>query len=77
MNTCYVANGSADLYFEYGMHIWDMAASSLIATEAGCFVSEPKGGELNLLNRGILVSATKELAEQVFPLITPIANESD
>jgi myo-inositol-1(or 4)-monophosphatase len=59
------------------MHIWDMAASSLIAREAGCFVSDPKGGELNLLNRGILVSSSKELAEQVFPLITPIPYESD
>jgi myo-inositol-1(or 4)-monophosphatase len=32
---CYVAKGSLDLYFEAGVHIWDISAGALIITEAG------------------------------------------
>jgi myo-inositol-1(or 4)-monophosphatase len=77
LNTCYIANGAADLYFEYGIHIWDMAASVLIAREAGCTIMDPDRQEFNLLNRRILVSTTPELAEQVLPLIKSVAYESD
>ncbi|CAF0710717.1 unnamed protein product [Brachionus calyciflorus] len=77
LNTCYVACGASDLYYEYGIHIWDMAAATLIAKEAGCTVLDPDGSELNILNRRVLVSTTKELAQQVISLIKPVIYESD
>jgi len=77
LNGCYVAMGAADVYYEYGIHIWDISACALICAEAGCFVSDPNGSELNLRNRAFLVTSTKELADQVVPLLTHVPYESD
>ena len=72
------ANGCADLYYEYGIHIWDMAAAYLIAKEAGCVIMDPEDGkELNLVNRRILISATRELAEETMPLINTVFYQPD
>ena len=43
LNVCMVAAGSADAYFEYGVHCWDVAAGALIVQEAGGVVLDPKG----------------------------------
>lgn len=77
LNICFVARGACDLYFEYGLHIWDIAAASLIAKEAGCVVSGADGQTLDLLNRNIAVACTKELADQVLPHLTHIPYQSD
>jgi myo-inositol-1(or 4)-monophosphatase len=77
LNTCYVANGSAEIYYEFGIHIWDMAACYLIAREAGCAVLDPSGGELDLLNRQFLVASSLDLAKKIIPLIKCVAYESD
>lgn len=75
---CLVANGSAEVYYEFGIHCWDMAAGFLIAKEAGCVVLDPiGGGELSILNRRLLVAANMEIANQILPLIKPIELESD
>ena len=77
LNACYVANGAADANYEYGIHIWDIAAAALIATEAGCYVSDPNGDELDILNRRIFISSTPELAKQIIPLLQHVPYESD
>jgi len=77
LDICYVALGSCDAFFNYGIHIWDMAASVLIAREAGCVVLDPNGAEFDFLNRRILVAASTDLARQIVPLLTPILYESD
>lgn len=77
LNSCFVANGAADAYYEHGMHVWDIAAGALICAEAGCYVAEPDGQQLNILNRRFLVAATKELAEQIIPLLKHVPYESD
>lgn len=77
LNTCYVAAGSGDLYYEFGIHIWDMAASSLIAREAGCLVLDTRGDEFNLLNRRILVSTTPELANEIMKHIETVIYKPD
>lgn len=60
MDLCAVAAGRVDAYFERGPHLWDHAAGSLIATEAGarfsvlstadgdaiCVAADPLFGEL-------------------------------
>jgi hypothetical protein len=64
------------------------AAGDLIAREAGAYTCDPSGkltffylnnshfhhpgGPLNLLHRCILCSATKQLAEQISPLLTHV-----
>jgi myo-inositol-1(or 4)-monophosphatase len=79
LNSCYVANGCVDLYYEYGIHIWDIAAAVLIAKEAGCFIFDPVTGSetLNLLDRRVMISASRELALKVIPLINHVIYESD
>jgi myo-inositol-1(or 4)-monophosphatase len=39
LDLCSVATGGIDLYFERGLQPWDLAAGSLLATEAGAQVS--------------------------------------
>ncbi|CAF1053554.1 unnamed protein product [Adineta steineri] len=72
LNLCLIAEGCCDAYYEYGVHIWDYAAGDLIAREAGAYTCDPSGAPLNLVHRRILCAATKELAEQISPLLTHI-----
>jgi myo-inositol-1(or 4)-monophosphatase len=44
VDLCSVACGRVDAYFERGLGWWDLAAGSLIATEAGAVVSSLTGG---------------------------------
>lgn len=44
---CTVAMGHANLYFEYRVQIWDYAAATLIAQEAGCTVTDIDGNPLS------------------------------
>jgi len=66
LNICYVASGYADVYFEFGLHIWDMVAASLILQEAGGVVCDTKNcGPLDLMSRRILASGTQQVAAEV------------
>ncbi|MCR5774158.1 MAG: inositol monophosphatase [Lachnospiraceae bacterium] len=44
---CCVASGKCSLYFEMRLQLWDYAAASLIASEAGCTVTDTKGEPLS------------------------------
>lgn len=46
LNMCMVALGGADVYFEFGIHAWDMAAGDLIVREAGGVSIDPAGKQL-------------------------------
>jgi len=43
VDLCHVAAGRVDVYFEEGLGPWDVAAGALIATEAGCLVTDFSG----------------------------------
>lgn len=45
LNICSIAGGSADLYYEFGIHVWDFAAAGLILEEAGGTILDPSGME--------------------------------
>jgi len=47
MNMCYIARGSCDIYYEIGIHAWDVCAATCILREAGGVVVgwEPYYGE--------------------------------
>ncbi|CAK9295578.1 unnamed protein product [Gordionus sp. m RMFG-2023] len=77
LNLCAIASGQGDGGFEFGIHIWDIAAGVLIVTEAGGVIMDPKGGDLDLLSRKFLAAGTKELADTISSKITPIQFESD
>lgn len=46
-DTCCVALGRCALYFELRVQLWDYAAGALIATEAGCTVTDIEGRPLS------------------------------
>ncbi|XP_063920193.1 inositol monophosphatase 1 [Zophobas morio] len=60
-----VAMGAADAYFEFGIHIWDIAAGELMVTEAGGVIMDPSGGPIDRLSRRILVASSNSLAKQL------------
>lgn len=66
----YVALGGADVNFEYGIHVWDIAAGDLIVREAGGVVIDPSGGPLDLMSRRVLCASSSELANDFSKLIT-------
>jgi len=49
-----VACGRLDAFYERGIHSWDIAAASLLVTEAGGIVTSLNGGPMDLLNRQVL-----------------------
>lgn len=40
---CLVACGGVEAYYEIGMHVWDLAAASLVVTEAGGVLMDVEG----------------------------------
>ncbi|KAK7865358.1 hypothetical protein R5R35_006839 [Gryllus longicercus] len=67
LNMAMVAMGGADCYFEFGIHVWDIAAGVPLIQEAGGFVSDPAGGELDPLSRRVLVASNEEFAKKIIP----------
>ncbi|XP_045464930.1 inositol monophosphatase 1 [Harmonia axyridis] len=65
LNMAMVALGAADAYFEFGIHVWDIAAGELLVTEAGGVIMDPSGGTIDRLSRRVLVASSKQLAEQL------------
>jgi len=65
INMCFVAQGSADAYLEYGIHCWDMAAAALIVLEAGGCVVDANGGPFDLMSRRVLCSSSANLAKSI------------
>ena len=63
LDLCMVACGRLDGYYERGLHAWDWAAGSLIATEAGASVlplpGEPPG----------LIAAAPAIAEELAAIV--------
>jgi len=53
---CYVAAGRFDGFWEMKLHSWDMAAGSLIVTEAGGRMSDFKGGEFSIYGEELIAS---------------------
>ena len=58
LDLAYVACGRFDLYFEYSLNSWDIAAGTFLVQEAGGGVSDFKGGNDYLQNGEILASCS-------------------
>ena len=65
MNLCAVASGHADAYYEFGLHIWDMAAAALILNEAGGYACDTRGGPLDMQNRRLIGACNEHIAKQI------------
>lgn len=67
LDICGVADGRTDAHAGRRLPIWDYAAASLIATQAGAVVRGPKGGPPSL---DLLLAAEAQLADELEPLLT-------
>jgi len=68
LDLAYVACGRLDGFWEFGLHIWDIAAGILLIKEAGGLVSDPEGGE-TYLKTGNIVAASPVIMRQFLKLI--------
>lgn len=74
VDLAYVACGRFDGFFEYSLHIWDIAAGVLLVKEAGGTVSDFEGGDHYLTGSEIIATSPhiyeplKEIISQQFAL---------
>ncbi len=70
LDLCYVAAGWYDGFFETGLNPWDIAAGSLIITEAGGLVGNFTG-EADFMYQRELVAGTPKVYGQLVALLAP------
>jgi len=74
LDLAYVAAGRLDGFWEIGLSPWDMAAGSLLTTEAGGYVGDLEGNEPYLESGNILAANPKifvEMLKVIGPHLTP------
>ncbi len=69
LDMAYLACGRFEAFYEYGLNPWDVAAGSIIVTEAGGRVSDFAGGDDYIFGENILCSNTL-LHESLRSLLT-------
>jgi myo-inositol-1(or 4)-monophosphatase len=72
LDLAYVAAGRLDGFFEKGLQPWDMAAGSLLITEAGGIMGT-FAGESDYLYKGNALAATPKVFAQMVNLLSPFA----
>ncbi|XP_029309081.1 inositol monophosphatase 1 [Cottoperca gobio] len=65
INMCLVASGCVEAYYEIGIHVWDVAAGSLMVSEAGGVLMDVEGGAVDLMSRRIVAANSKAVAQRV------------
>jgi myo-inositol-1(or 4)-monophosphatase len=70
LHLAYVASGRIDVFWEYDLNAWDLAAGVMLVNEAGGYVRELGGGSYHLEVRNILVSGTEGLGRTVDSILT-------
>ncbi|XP_078143807.1 inositol monophosphatase 1-like [Centroberyx gerrardi] len=77
VNMCLVASGCVEAYYEIGIHVWDIAAGSLIVSEAGGVLMDVGGGELDLMSRRVVAANSRSIAERIVREIDAFAPQRD
>jgi myo-inositol-1(or 4)-monophosphatase len=72
IDLCYLAAGYTDGFFETGLSPWDIAAGSLIVTEAGGLIGNFTG-ESDYLYQRELVAGTPRVYGQMVALLSPFS----
>ena len=68
LDLCYVAAGRIDVYFEYNLKPWDVAAGALIAQEAGGRVSD-FWGEKGYLHNGQMLATNGHVHQEILTIM--------
>jgi myo-inositol-1(or 4)-monophosphatase len=69
MDLSYVACGRYEVFYEYGLHPWDIAAGIIILREAGGRISDFSGIEKNLTGEEI-VAANSSVFSEVLEIVS-------
>jgi myo-inositol-1(or 4)-monophosphatase len=75
LDLCYVAAGWYDGFFETGLNPWDVAAGSLIVTEAGGLIGNFTG-EPEFLHQREIVAGNPKIYGQLVHLLSPYAKNT-
>jgi myo-inositol-1(or 4)-monophosphatase len=70
LDLCYVAAGYYDAFFETGLSPWDVAAGSLIITEAGGLIGNFTG-ESDFLHQREVVAGSPKIYGQLVQILGP------
>ncbi len=73
LDLCHVAAGHFDGFFETGLQPWDIAAGSLMITEAGGLIGNFTG-EADFMEQGELVAGNPKIYAQLVGLLTPFTS---
>jgi myo-inositol-1(or 4)-monophosphatase len=73
LDLCYVAAGWYDGFFESGLSPWDVAAGSLMVTEAGGLVGNFTG-EADFLHQREVVAGAPKIYGQMVTMLTPYSS---
>ncbi|HTJ96029.1 MAG TPA: inositol monophosphatase family protein [Rhodocyclaceae bacterium] len=68
LDLAWVACGRVDGFWEFGLSPWDMAAGSLLITEAGGIAGDAKG-ESDYLNSGNIIAGNPKIFAQLLQII--------
>lgn len=71
LDLAYVAAGFTEGYFETNLKPWDMAAGSLLVTEAGGLIGNFSGSGERLLEQTECLAATPRIFSQLVALLAP------
>jgi myo-inositol-1(or 4)-monophosphatase len=75
LDLAYVAMGRLDGFFEKGLAPWDIAAGSLMITEAGGIIGN-FSGESDYLHKGDILAGTPKIFSQMLNTFQPITSAS-
>ncbi len=73
LDLAYVAAGRLDGFWELGLSIWDIAAGTLLITEAGGLISDISGSQ-DYLNSGNVVCGNPKCFKEILKTVEPILN---
>ena len=65
LDMAYLAAGRNDIFFEFMLSPWDIAAGSLLITEAGGVITDMKGNPISFAEPGSILAATENLHGEV------------
>jgi myo-inositol-1(or 4)-monophosphatase len=74
LDLCYVAAGWYDGFFETGLSPWDVAAGSLLVTEAGGLIGNFTG-EADFLHQREVVAGNPKIYGQLVQLLAPFTED--
>ncbi|MCX7877299.1 MAG: inositol monophosphatase [Ignavibacteria bacterium] len=70
MDICYLACGRFDGFWEVNLNPWDVAASVLIASEAGGKVTDFTGREFSIYDKEILVTNGRRIHDEMIEVLS-------